>query len=157
MRQRSREIACYRGSIFHALVNCFVLTLCQSGVVTPARATRHPAVALLIVGCFHWDSGVHEGSRSVVCVAVLTEIFLLNGYFVFESWIFVVMRGLLGAVTAFCIHLYWFYKTPKLDPNFVLSLSISHNFHYTLDLCYYMVTSNKSLNHLDQSSNKTAS
>ena len=52
LRQQSREIACYRGSIFHALVNCFVLTLCQSGVVTPARATSHPTVALLISGCF---------------------------------------------------------------------------------------------------------
>lgn len=31
LRQPSREIACYRGSIFHALVNCFVLTLCQRG------------------------------------------------------------------------------------------------------------------------------
>lgn len=55
LRQRSREIACYRGSIFHALVNCFVLTLCQSGVVTPAWATRNPVVVLMISGCFHQD------------------------------------------------------------------------------------------------------
>lgn len=67
LRQRSREIACYRGSIFHALVNCFVLTLCQSGVVTPAWATRNPVDALMISGCFHQDWGGHEG-YSLVCV-----------------------------------------------------------------------------------------
>lgn len=67
LRQRSREIACYRGSIFHALVNCFVLTLCQSGVVTPAWATRNPAVVLMISGCFHQDCGGQEG-YSLVCV-----------------------------------------------------------------------------------------
>lgn len=55
LRQLSGEIACYRGSIFHALVNCFVLTLCQSGVVTPAWATRNPVDALMISGCFHQD------------------------------------------------------------------------------------------------------
>lgn len=32
--QRSREIACYLGSIFHALLNCFVLTHCQKWIVT---------------------------------------------------------------------------------------------------------------------------
>lgn len=41
-RQWSREIACYRGSIFQAHLNCFVLTLCQTGVVKVARATRRP-------------------------------------------------------------------------------------------------------------------
>ena len=70
LRQRSREIACYRGSIFHALVNCFVLTLCQSGVVTPARATRHPTATPLISGCFHRDWGGQEAVRRCVCVCV---------------------------------------------------------------------------------------
>lgn len=32
--QRSGEIACYLGSIFHALLNCFVLTHCQKWIVT---------------------------------------------------------------------------------------------------------------------------
>lgn len=64
LRQRSREIACYRGSIFHALVNCFVLTLCQSRVVTPAWATRNPVDALMISGCFHQD----WGGQPSVCV-----------------------------------------------------------------------------------------
>lgn len=32
--QQSGEIACYFGSIFHALLNCFVLTHCQKWVVT---------------------------------------------------------------------------------------------------------------------------
>ncbi|KAI4826501.1 hypothetical protein KUCAC02_029948, partial [Chaenocephalus aceratus] len=31
-----------------------------SGVVTAAWATRHPAVALLISGCFHRDRGGQE-------------------------------------------------------------------------------------------------
>lgn len=41
-RQRSREIACYQGSIFQAHLNCFVLTLCQRGLVKVARAPRRP-------------------------------------------------------------------------------------------------------------------
>lgn len=32
--QPSREIACYLRSIFHALLNCFVLTRCQKWIVT---------------------------------------------------------------------------------------------------------------------------
>lgn len=32
--QQSGEIACYLGSIFHALLNCFVLTRCQKWIVT---------------------------------------------------------------------------------------------------------------------------
>lgn len=71
LRQQSREIACYRGSIFHALVNCFVLTLCQSGVVTPARATSLPTVTLLILGCIHRE----WGCQRCVCVCVLALIF----------------------------------------------------------------------------------
>ena len=36
--QRSRAIACYQWSIFHVLVNCFVLTLCQKKVVTDRKS-----------------------------------------------------------------------------------------------------------------------
>lgn len=62
--QRSREIACYLGSIFHVLVNCFVLTLCQNGVVTatkPRPTSFHPCPPRPLA--FHWECGV-----KTVCV-----------------------------------------------------------------------------------------
>lgn len=95
LRQRSREIACYRGSIFHALVNCFVLTLCQSGVVTPAWATRNPAVVLMISGCFHQDCGGQEG-YSLVCVCVCVRAVI--------SWVTLAIHEfLLGLDKAFIL------------------------------------------------------
>lgn len=50
--QQSGEIACYLGSIFHALLNCFVLTRCQKWIVTltqpePGQGLQAFAVGLI--------------------------------------------------------------------------------------------------------------
>lgn len=50
--QQSGEIACYLGSIFHALLNCFVLTRCQKWIVTLTRRARPGFVSMCLSGWY---------------------------------------------------------------------------------------------------------